>query len=79
MKLSVCIDEDEGCFVKFICQCDDLMELLWCDLDSYLCHSTATCKALLNRPHSKLGQYYADSLPNLDEHIIRRCESNTLL
>ena len=43
------------------------------------CYSTVTCKVLLNWLHSKLGQYCADSLPNLDKHITRRCESIALL
>ena len=44
-----------------------------------LCYSTVTWKVLLNWPHSKLGQYCANSSPTLDEHITRRCESIALL
>ena len=45
---------------------------------NYEWYSTVTCKVLLNGPHSKLGQYCANSLPNLDEHNPRRCESIAL-
>ena len=50
-----------------------------CILILHLCYSTITCKVLLNWPNGKLGQYCADSLPNLDEHITRLCESIALL
>ena len=39
------------------------------------CYSTVTCKILLNWPHSKLGQYCTDSLPNLGKRITVKCES----
>ena len=39
-------------------------------------NSTVTCKVLLNWPHSKLGQYFADSLPNLGKRITRISNTN---
>ena len=33
----------------------------------------------MNWPHCKLGQYCADNVPNIDEHIARQCESIALL
>ena len=44
-----------------------------------LCFSTITCKVLFDWPHSKLGQYYANRLPNLYEHITKLCERIALL
>ena len=46
---------------------------------SHLCYSTVTCKALLNWPHHKLGQYCVGSLPNLGKCITRRCTSIALV
>ena len=36
------------------------------------CYSTVACKVLLNRLHGKLGQYWADSLPNLENVKVLR-------
>ena len=51
----------------------------WCWKNLNLCYGTVTWKVLLNWPHSKFVQYWADSLPNLGIHITRRCASIALL
>ena len=44
----------------------------------YLCHSTVTCKLLLNWPHGKLGQHCARSCSILAKHFSKRCASIAL-
>ena len=36
-------------------------------------------KILLNWPHSKLGQYCADNMPNFGKHITRRCNIDAII